>query len=400
MSVFTLVESAPLRARCTIVLAYGFRPFFLATAGWAIVALALWMLALAGLTPSWLAIDLAWHQHEMIFGVFGAAIAGFLLTAIPEWTKASPLTGWPLALLFGLWIAGRAVMILGIDGIAPALLVVAFLPCVTAIGARSLIVHRPPRLGLFVSLIGLLGVLEGLWQAGRIGLVEFGSNSLALPSLAILAALITLASGRVAMVVSQLALLADQSTRRLRAEPASTDLAAWLLLLLAGVLLFGIRPPIVGWIAFAAAAAQIHRLCEWWIGLAMRRAYVWPLHAGSLMIAAACAAVGFDRLGSPLPSSGIAHTFGIGAAALVTLVVMTIAGLRHTGHDLVVPRLATAALTCVAAATLLRAVPAFDAISLHIMLGLSAVLWIAAFALYLASVGPKLLRARVDGKPG
>lgn len=400
MSVFTLTESAPHRARGAIVLAYGFRPFFLATAGWAIVTLSLWMLALAGLTPTWLAIDLAWHQHEMIFGVFGAAIAGFLLTAIPEWAKVAPLTGWPLALLVGLWFAGRGVMILGIDGVASALVAAAFLPCVAAIGARSLITQRPPRLGLLISLIGILGVLEGGWQAGRIGLLAIEPIFIALPSLAILAALITLVSGRIIIVVSQFALIADRSTRQLRADPASTEIAAWLLLLLAGVLLLDVQSPIVGWIAFAAAAAQIHRLCEWWIGLAMRQSYVWPLHAGSLMIAIACTAIGFDGLGSSLSLSLIAHTFGVGASALVTLAVMTIAGLRHTGHELVIPRLATAALVCVAMATLLRTIPPIHDTYFRIMLGLSAALWIAAFALYLASVGPALLRPRVDGKVG
>jgi uncharacterized protein involved in response to NO len=383
-----------------IVLAYGFRPFFLAAAAWAIVALALWMLALAGRAPAWLAVDLAWHQHEMIFGVFGAALAGFLLTALPEWTKTPPLTGVPLALLVGLWLAGRAVMLSGSERAELALVTAAFLPCVALIGAAVVTTNRAPRLGLFVAAIAALGLFSAAWQAGRVGWLAIDPTSRALPALLTLAALITLASGRIMLVVSQLALAVDASARRLRADPASTALAGVMLLALAAAVAFELRPAVVGWIALAAAAAQVHRLSEWWIGRSARRPYVWPFHLGSLMIAGATAAIGLDRLGLPLPAGGIAHALGIGAAALVTLAVMTIAGLRHTGHALEFPRTATAALVCLAVAALARAAPLLAPSLAHGALGLSAVLWIAAFALYLVGVGPKLARPRVDGKPG
>ncbi len=90
------------------ILRGGFRPFFIAGTLWAPVALALWLAALLhGLAlPS--AFDpLAWHRHEMLYGFVGAMVAGFLLTAIPNWTGRLPIAGWPLAALAGLWLAGR-----------------------------------------------------------------------------------------------------------------------------------------------------------------------------------------------------------------------------------------------------------------------------------------------------
>src|SRR5690606_30431277 len=89
-------------------LTFGYRPFFLFGGCYAALAILLWLLVLRGSVALPAALDaLQWHQHEMIFGFAAAAIAGFLLTAVPNWTGRLPVAGWPLALLAGLWIAGR-----------------------------------------------------------------------------------------------------------------------------------------------------------------------------------------------------------------------------------------------------------------------------------------------------
>src|SRR5687767_14000372 len=87
----------------------GFRPFFLLAGVHAALSLAAWVAVLEG----WIAAPAGWppatlHGHEMIFGFTGAALAGFLLTAVPSWTNAGYLRGWKLALLVLLWIAARA----------------------------------------------------------------------------------------------------------------------------------------------------------------------------------------------------------------------------------------------------------------------------------------------------
>jgi 5-formyltetrahydrofolate cyclo-ligase len=92
----------------TALLRQGFRPFFLGAGGWALAAMALWIAILHGSFPLPTAFDpVAWHVHEMLFGFVVAAIAGFLLTAIPNWTGRMPLQGAPLAVLVGVWVAGR-----------------------------------------------------------------------------------------------------------------------------------------------------------------------------------------------------------------------------------------------------------------------------------------------------
>ncbi|WP_443191629.1 NnrS family protein, partial [Pseudomonas indica] len=91
------------------VLRLGFRPFFLGGAAYALIAVPLWLLALGGLLPGWQPAGgwLAWHRHEMLFGFGVAIVAGFLLTAVQTWTGRPGLSGRPLGLLAGLWLAGR-----------------------------------------------------------------------------------------------------------------------------------------------------------------------------------------------------------------------------------------------------------------------------------------------------
>lgn len=91
------------------LLSFGFRPFFLLGALWAALAMALWVAMLAGKLTLPTAFDpVSWHAHEFLFGYLGAIIAGFLLTAVPNWTGRLPVTGWPLAGLVAAWLAGRS----------------------------------------------------------------------------------------------------------------------------------------------------------------------------------------------------------------------------------------------------------------------------------------------------
>src|SRR5262245_31597128 len=101
---------------------YGFRPFFLGGALWAAVAVLLWLPQFHGamaLPTAFAPRD--WHVHEMLYGYLPAVAAGFLLTAIPNWTGRLPVAGRPLAVLFAVWIAGRmAVMVWALTGPVPA----------------------------------------------------------------------------------------------------------------------------------------------------------------------------------------------------------------------------------------------------------------------------------------
>ena len=185
---WTAASDVRQRASLGVLFSYGFRPFFLGAAVYAVAIMAVW-LAWLGSQAQWgVAWELpvtgspfAWHAHEMVFGFAVAAIAGFLLTAIPNWTGALPLSGLPLALLFLAWLAGRAVM--AVSGLlAPAFVAIvdlAFLPLLGSFAAVSLFVRPAPRNLVFLAVIAAFtaaNVVYHLVTAGIIG-VHFTGGS-------------------------------------------------------------------------------------------------------------------------------------------------------------------------------------------------------------------------------
>ena len=138
---------------------YGFRPFFLAAGAWAAFGILLWLPQYLG----WFALPtrfgaLDWHIHEMLYGYVAATIAGFLLTAIPNWTGRLPVTGWPLAALAALWLAGRVAILFSADigGVAAAAIDVSFLATLAAVAAREIIAGKNWR---NLRVLAVLGVL-------------------------------------------------------------------------------------------------------------------------------------------------------------------------------------------------------------------------------------------------
>src|SRR6188768_2360618 len=130
-----------LRRTGPALLSYGFRPFFLGAGVWAVASMALWIAALVlGLPLGGAYGAVAWHGHEMLFGFGAAVLAGFLMTAIPNWTGQMPLSGPPLAALAGLWLAGRLAMLaIPWIGVVPAVVVdAAFLPVLVGVCGREL----------------------------------------------------------------------------------------------------------------------------------------------------------------------------------------------------------------------------------------------------------------------
>ena len=90
------------------ILSFGFRPFFLMAGIWAALAMVLWVAILSGHNFLATAFDpVSWHAHEMLFGYLGAVLAGFLMTAVPNWTGRMPIVGLPLAGLASLWLLAR-----------------------------------------------------------------------------------------------------------------------------------------------------------------------------------------------------------------------------------------------------------------------------------------------------
>ena len=124
------------------ILSYGYRPFFLIAGVWAVLAMGLWVAMLMGLDPLNSHFEpVAWHAHEMLFGFLGAVLAGFLLTAVPNWTGRLPIIGWPLAGLVGLWFLGRIVVAVsaGVSPIVVGVLDLSFLTVLATVIGREIL---------------------------------------------------------------------------------------------------------------------------------------------------------------------------------------------------------------------------------------------------------------------
>ena len=183
----------------TAILALGFRPFFLLAGLGAVVLVALWMLAWMGHLPSAGAYygTVGWHGHEMLFGYAGAVIAGFLLTAVRNWTGIDTPAGAPLAGLSLLWIAGRASPFLPVPGAVTAALDLAFLPLVAIALYRPLMAGKNRLNRLFLPLLGAMAAANAMVHAEALGLASGSAARGILAMLDLVLLLVLIVTGRV-----------------------------------------------------------------------------------------------------------------------------------------------------------------------------------------------------------
>ena len=379
------------------VLSFGFRPFFLGGAVWAVVAMALWIGELSG---AWLVTGsyggLAWHVHSLLFGYVPAVVAGFLLTAVPNWTGRLPVRGGPLLALFLLWVAGR-VALLGADRIGlPAAVTIdsAFLVVLAIVILREIVAGRNWRNLKTVVLVSALAAANIAFHAE---VLATGSPGTALRAgTAVIVGLIMLIGGRITPSFTR-NWLARREAAALPAPSGRFDVAA---LAVAGVALFAwVAAPesvATGIALLAAAVLQAIRLGRW-AGIATwREPLVLVLHLGYLFVPLGFALVAVPILWpDAIPPADALHAWTAGAVAMMTLAVMTRATLGHTGRDLVagLPTQAIYAAILVAVAARL-AVPLAPAATMG-LLTLAGAGWIAGFAGFALVFGPMLLSPRL-----
>jgi uncharacterized protein involved in response to NO len=379
------------------LLSYGFRPFFLAAGVSAPLALLVWLGVIAhGLAPPTAFSPAAWHAHEMLFGFAMAAVAGFLLTAVPNWTGRMPLNGWPLAALAGLWLAGRLAVAFGgrLGAAAAAALDLAFPLVLLTVILREVAAGRNwrnlPVCAALASLLlaNLLMHLEPLAIAGSAAL----GHRLGIATLALLVALI---GGRIVPSFTT-NWLKRHGARSLPAPFGTVDKAA-LALALAALLAWVASPQgwPVGMLLLAAGAAQAARLVRWQGHRTLAEPLLWVLHLGYGWLALGVALIGVDawtgRFGAHL------HALTVGCFGTMILAVMSRATLGHTGRALTAGRTTTAIYVFVTLAAVLRVAADTASGAYLTLVALSGLAWITAFAIFLIVYGPMLLARRAAG---
>lgn len=373
--------------------ALGFRPFYLLAALFGSLALLLWVGVYSGRVDMPMP-GIWWHAHEMLFGFAAAVIVGFLLTAGKAWTGLDTPTGWPLAALATLWIAGRLAMAFG-SGPWAAVLDIAFLPLCAAIFVALLLRAKSRRNYFIGGLLAVLGLANLAFHLARFGVVALDPLTTLHFALCLIVVLETVIAGRVVPMFTANAVRGVRQWRNKRFDYTAIACTA-----LALVMWVGGGSVAGAGVAVLAALLQLVRCAGWNPWATRHNPLLWVLHLSHLWIPAGLLLLAATQWGA-LPRSAAIHALAIGATSGLIIGMITRTALGHTGRLLVAGRIETTAYVLVQLAALTRVlsvalIPAAAGVGVHA----AATLWASAFLLYLWRYAPFLMRARADGKPG
>jgi uncharacterized protein involved in response to NO len=383
------------------ILASGFRPTFVMAGFAALILIPAWVAIWAFGAPldsSW--PPTLWHAHEMLFGFVGAAIAGFLLTAVPSWTGQRGSAGWPLIALVALWLAGRILIatashwpgavVLGVD--------VSFIFYLSVLLAFPLIRARNRNI-LLLGVLLALGICNVLFHVALLHRDVNAASHVIYCTVDIVLLIVTIIGGRILPAFTQ---------SGLRANGTSVTLSSWrisglsIAVMMQVLLVDTFFPNSVGAGAIAGLAAVIQalRLLQWRSRATVRLPILWILHVSYVWLpiglALKCAAL----YSGPAISAFWLHALTVGVLATMIMGVMTRVALGHTGRPLEAAPLTVTAyvLLCLAAATRVFGLSA--GFSYPIVIMLSASFFTVAFACFLWVYVPILWSPRIDGEAG
>ncbi len=362
-------------------LALGFRPFYLLAGAYAALGVPLWAAQYAGWLPG---MNPSWHAHEMIFGYAFAVIAGFLLTAVRNWTGLPTPSGAVLGATAALWIVAR---LLALNSLLLASIADAAFALALAWGIGRPIILSRNRNWFFILLVLGLGAASVAFQA-------FPRTALAV-GLDLVLFIVAVMAGRVVPAFTNNAVPGAGARRIQWLEYAA--LGSILLLLFFDIWQYLFVSPVI---ALAAAALHAARVALWAPHRTLGRPILWILHLSYAWIVVHLLMRGLAGFGI-VPAVLATHALTIGTIGGLTLGMMTRTSRGHTGRPLATGNAELAAYALVHLAAAVRvflplALPAAYTASVAI----SAVLWSAAFAVFVVSYFPILTEPRLDGQPG
>jgi uncharacterized protein involved in response to NO len=337
---------------------------------------------------------LEWHVHEMLFGFAAATVAGFLLTAIPNWTGRLPVNGVSLAALLAVWLAGRCAILFSawIGGAAAAAIDSSFLFILALVAAREIMVGKNWRNLRVLILLTLLIASNVTFHVEVLtkGAADYGIR-LAIATVILLIALI---GGRIVPSFTGNWLARENPGRppapfgrydKVTVLASAFALLAWI-----------VSPahPLTGTVLLGAGILQCVRLARWAGDRTTRERLVLVLHFAYLFLPLGFLLVGASVFLPGMPASAGIHAWTAGAIGLMTLAVMTRASLGHTGHPLHAGTATEAVYASVFGSAISRILAAL--IGSQALLDTSALLWIAGFGLFVLSYAPMLLKKKPE----
>jgi len=390
--------------KITPLLRLGFRPFFLSGAVFSFIAIILWLLMYKG------AVNLSpfgggywWHIHEMIFGFGCAIIAGFLLTAVQNWTGVRGAQGNTLLVLFLLWLAGRIVVLFPdlLGNTLTTVVDLSFLPVVAYVLGKPIIAIKQYRNLFFVPLL-MLFTLANLEMHFAIYYPEtFTLNFAAYTGVMLVVLLMSVMAGRVAPMFTANGTQTPKVTPIPWLDKVTNGSLAMAMLSLLLQPVVGFSENLFGVLLIIAGVFQTMRWLRWrpWITLGVP--LLWSIHVSIKFIAYGLIILGLSYLITDIPSSHIWHLLTVGGMGGLILAMISRVSLGHTGRSLSPPKAMTFAYVFITLAALVRALgPWILPEKTLLFIDISGTFWLLAFGIFIVTYAPMLMSARKDGRPG
>jgi uncharacterized protein involved in response to NO len=390
--------------KITPLLRLGFRPFFLSGAIFSMVAVILWLLMYKGtITLLPLGGGYWWHIHEMIFGFGCAIIAGFLLTAVQNWTGTRGAQGTTLLILFLIWLTGRIALLFPdiLGNTITTIIDLSFLPAVAFVLAKPLIAIKQYRNLFFVPLLLLFSIANLEMHLAIYYPDTFTINYSAYAGVMLVTFLMSVMAGRVTPMFTA------NGTNTPKVNPLP-----WLDLLTNGSLgiamLYLLLEPVLGFadlsfgvLLIIAGLFQTMRWLRWKPWLTLEVPLLWSLHISIKFIAYGLIILGASYLTTEIPSNHIWHLITIGGMGGLILAMISRVSLGHTGRPLSPPKAMTLAYIFITLAALIRAIgPWISPEKTLMFIDISGTFWLLAFGIFVVTYAPMLISARKDGRPG
>lgn len=375
----------------------GFRPFFLGAGIFAIATIALWAgVYLLGVSIPMLSMSpFQWHAHEMIYGYSMAVIAGFLLTAVKNWTGISTLSGAGLAGLFLFWVIARICFAIGGSflEIAAGFDVLFTVVLVIAI-CRPIVISRQWKQMAIVSKIGIMLVLNIMFYAGLFGWLENGMLWGVYGGLYLLLGLVLTMGRRVIPFFIESGV----------GYQVSLFNSKWLdissLIFFVGFFiseLFLRNQAVSAYLALALFVINATRLIGWHTVGIWRKSLLWSIYLSFWFITLGFLIFAASHWFGVSVYLAI-HAFAYGGIGLITIGMMSRVSLGHTGREVSnPPKIISYAFGSLLLGAVVRVVvPLFDTANYTSWIGLSQFFWVLAFFLFVVTYAPILVKPRIE----
>lgn len=380
----------------------GFRPFFLLGALYAVLIISAWALFLHGIigVPMFWRDPVLWHAHEMIFGFTVAIIAGFLLTAVANWTGSAPVRRTNLAILCLVWTAGRAAFWCSFG---PPLLLsmidLSFLPLLAISLSAPLIRTGNKHNFMFLGILSLLFLGNLHMHLATAGVIGGDPLITAYAAILVVMSIISIIASRIIPSFT-VAGLRMRGQILYQTPQARTDIAALLLLIALAItaLACGLESFITGLLAIVTGLVHLWRMRSWHTLKTAGEPLLWILHAGHLWLVAGLLTLGLHSFHLTDSPSLALHMLTVGSIGSLTLGMMARVALGHTGRPIMAGAPVIAAFWMMQGSVLVRAMAILMRDENYTLwVAASGLLWVLAFVIYLLVYTPILLGARPDG---